>query len=198
MARKLKTYQTSMGFFDLAIAAPSMKAALEAWGSKSNLFHQGLANEVDDPEVVAATISKPGVVMKRPVGSAGAFKEQSELPTDLTGKNRSGKGSAKRSPRKGRHLAIDEASARKAALDYEREQRKRESERRKEDAERIRREHAIAKAEAALEEARINHEETVREMEIERTALEKRSRTEDARWEKQKEKLDNALRRAKR
>jgi hypothetical protein len=39
MARKVKTYQTSIGFFDLAIAAPSMKAALDAWGSKSNLFH---------------------------------------------------------------------------------------------------------------------------------------------------------------
>ena len=39
MARKLKTYQTSLGFFDLAIAAPSMKAALEAWGADSNLFH---------------------------------------------------------------------------------------------------------------------------------------------------------------
>jgi hypothetical protein len=33
MARKLKTYQTSLGFFDLAVAAPSMKAALEAWGA---------------------------------------------------------------------------------------------------------------------------------------------------------------------
>jgi hypothetical protein len=53
MARKLKTYQTSVGFFDLAIAAPSMKAALEAWSSSSNLFHRG-AKEVDDPEVVAA------------------------------------------------------------------------------------------------------------------------------------------------
>lgn len=31
MARKLKTYQTSLGFLDQAIAAPSMKAALEAW-----------------------------------------------------------------------------------------------------------------------------------------------------------------------
>ena len=28
MARKLKTYTTSAGFFDLAVAAPSMKAAL--------------------------------------------------------------------------------------------------------------------------------------------------------------------------
>jgi hypothetical protein len=35
MARKLKTYQTSLGFFDQAIAAPSMKAALEAWGADS-------------------------------------------------------------------------------------------------------------------------------------------------------------------
>jgi colicin import membrane protein len=60
MARKLKTYQTSLGFFDLAIAAPSMKAALEAWGSKSNLFHQGFAREVDDPKVIAATMLKPG------------------------------------------------------------------------------------------------------------------------------------------
>jgi hypothetical protein len=32
MPRKLKTYQTSVGFYDLAIAAPSMKGALEAWG----------------------------------------------------------------------------------------------------------------------------------------------------------------------
>jgi hypothetical protein len=38
MARKLKTYETSLDFFDLAIAAPSMKAALEAWGADSNLF----------------------------------------------------------------------------------------------------------------------------------------------------------------
>ena len=30
MPRKLKTYQTSLGFYDLAIAAPSMKAAVEA------------------------------------------------------------------------------------------------------------------------------------------------------------------------
>jgi hypothetical protein len=38
MARKLKTYQTSLGFFDLAIAAPSMKAALDAWGDFQNPF----------------------------------------------------------------------------------------------------------------------------------------------------------------
>jgi hypothetical protein len=66
MARKLKTYQTSLGFFDQAIAAPSMKAALAAWGADSNLFHQGAAEENTDPEVVAATMAKPGCCPKAP------------------------------------------------------------------------------------------------------------------------------------
>jgi hypothetical protein len=48
MARKLKTYQTSLGFFDLAMAAPSMKVALETCGADSNLFHQGAAKESHD------------------------------------------------------------------------------------------------------------------------------------------------------
>jgi colicin import membrane protein len=68
MARKLKVYQTALGFFDQAVAVPSMKAALEAWGSNSNMFHQGAARETDDPEIVAATMAKPGVVLRRAVG----------------------------------------------------------------------------------------------------------------------------------
>jgi hypothetical protein len=83
MAKKLKTYETSLGFFDLAIAVPSMKAALEAWGADSNLFHQGAAKQSEDPDAVAATMAKPGVVLKRPVGSNGPFKEHAELPTNL-------------------------------------------------------------------------------------------------------------------
>jgi hypothetical protein len=85
MARTLKTYQTSLGFFDLAVAAPSMKAALKAWGADSNLFHQGAAKQSEDPDVIAATMAAPGVVLKRPVGSSGPFKEQAELPTNLAG-----------------------------------------------------------------------------------------------------------------
>src|ERR1700684_3795675 len=94
MAKKLKTYETSLGFFDLAIAAPSMKAALEAWGADSNLFHQGAAKESDDPDVIAATMAKPGVVLKRPVGSDGPFGEHAELPKTLD------QGERKRSVRK--------------------------------------------------------------------------------------------------
>jgi colicin import membrane protein len=80
MPRKLKTYQTSLGFFDLAVAAPSMKAALEAWGSNANLFHQGFAKEADDPVIVAATMARPGVVLKRAVGSKPALAKMLSSP----------------------------------------------------------------------------------------------------------------------
>jgi hypothetical protein len=106
MARKLKTYQTSLGFFDLAIAAPSMKAALEAWGADSNLFHQGAAKESDDPDVIEATMAAPGIVLKRPVGSNGPFREHAELPTDLA--SGSSKKTGRRQPRKPSKRAHDE------------------------------------------------------------------------------------------
>ena len=83
MIGKLKTFVTSLGFFDQAIAAPSMKAALEAWGADSNLFHQGAAKQTEDPDIVAATMAAPGVVLKRPVGSSGPFSEHADLPTDI-------------------------------------------------------------------------------------------------------------------
>ena len=81
MPRKLKVYQTSQGFYDLAIAAPSMKAALEAWGANNNLFHQGFAKEVEDSKVIAVAMAKPGIVLRRPVGSDVAFREHADLPS---------------------------------------------------------------------------------------------------------------------
>jgi hypothetical protein len=115
MARKLKTYQTSLGFFDQAIAAPWMKAALQAWDADSNLFHQGAAKESTDPEVVAATMAKPGVVLRRPVGSSGRFTEHAALPADL------GNDKAERKPKdrpaksKMRPAKTDDNAARRAA-----------------------------------------------------------------------------------
>src|ERR1700761_7378541 len=83
MPRKLKTFITNIGFFELAIAAPSMKAALEAWGMGHNAFQHGFAKQSDDPKIVAATMAQPGVVLRRAVGTKGAFSEHSELPKDL-------------------------------------------------------------------------------------------------------------------
>jgi colicin import membrane protein len=54
-----------------------MKAALEAWGASSNLFHQGFAKKADNDEVIAATIEKPGVILQRPVGSNEPFSQHS-------------------------------------------------------------------------------------------------------------------------
>ena len=169
MARKLKTYQTSLGFFDLAVAAPSMKAALEVWGADSNLFHQGAATQSEDPGVIAATMAAPGVVLKRPVGSSGPFKEQAELPTNLAGEDISkkvGSRSVRRKPQKHPERAMHQAADRKAALAFEREQKRRERERAKEEAaqrkERERRQKAVDKAQSALDAARREHESTLR------------------------------------
>ena len=202
MARKLKTYQTSLGFFDLAIATPSMKAALEAWGADSNLFHQGAAKESHDPDVIDATMAKPGVVLRRPVGSDGSFNEHAELPTDLgdgkpTKAARKSKGKAKKPSSR----PVDKAAERKAALDYEREKRRRELERAKEEAarqkERDRLQQAIDKAQATLEEAEQEHEKRAAAIQAEVEALEKRSQAEENRWDKEKARLEAALRRAR-
>ena len=80
MPRKLKTFVTSIGFFDLAIAAPSMKAAAEAWGADPDIFRQGHAEQTDDPAIVKATLASPGIVLKRPVGSNGKFVKDAALP----------------------------------------------------------------------------------------------------------------------
>jgi hypothetical protein len=202
MVRKLKTFQTSLGFFDLAIAAPSMKAALEAWGADSNLFHQGVAKQSEDPDVVAATMAKPGVVLRRPVGSGGRFGEHAELPTNL------GSGEAPKAAR--RPIAVkakkpisgrvDKAAEGKAALDYQREERRRELERAREEAanqkKRERRQQAVDKAQEALDEAGRAHAGRAAEIRAELETVERKLRTENDRWGKEKARLETALWRA--
>jgi hypothetical protein len=191
MARKLKTYQTSLGFFDLAVAAPSMTAALEA-------------KESEDPDVIGATMAAPGVVLKRPVGSSGPFKEHAELPTDLAGDGilrKAGSSSVRRKPPKHPERATDQAGDRKAALAFEKEQKRRKRERAKEEAaqrkERERRQKAVDKAQSALDAARREHEKNASDIQAQLEALEQRSQAEAARWEKEKARLEAALRRAR-
>ena len=172
MARKLKTYQTSLGFFDLAMAAPSMKAALEAWGADSNLFHQGAAKESHDSDVIAATMEKPGVVLRRPVGKT----------------------------RKPPGRPVEKAADRKAAATFANEQKRREREREREEAARQKereRRQAVDKAQAALDKAEQEHAKRAAAIQAEVEALEKRSQAEKARWDKEKERLEAALRRAR-
>ena len=203
MPRKLKTFLTSQGFFDLAIAAPSMKAALEAWGSNINLFHKGFARETDDPTIVAATLEKPGVTLRRPVGTDEPFSEHAQLPRDLPSMGKSaGKLGRPRQPKKPAAKKVDDKTARKAALAFEKEQQRRERARQKEEAalarERERRQQAVDKVQAELDEAQREHDARGEAIESERAELDKRADAEKARWDKVRERLTTALRRARR
>jgi hypothetical protein len=62
MARKLKVFRTAIGFHDAYVAAPSQKAALEAWGASSNLFAIG-------KELTKEPLASPGKVIRRVRGS---------------------------------------------------------------------------------------------------------------------------------
>lgn len=72
-ATKLKVYRTVAGFHDAYVAAPSQKAALEAWGSDRDLFARGIAELVTDPALTAEPLAAPGTVVKR---SRGTTAEQ--------------------------------------------------------------------------------------------------------------------------
>src|SRR4051812_25589854 len=117
MPRKLKTLQTSLGFYNLAIAAQSMKAALEAWGSRQ--LHQGFAPETHDPAVIrwqglascsSARICRPILGWKN-----GALKKAA-------------------SPKKRLSPRISDENARRAAAEFEREEKRRGAQRRREEA----------------------------------------------------------------
>ena len=64
MPRPLKVFRTAIGFHDAYVAAPTMKAALAAWGADRNLFASGRAERVTDPKLTKAPLAKPGKVIK--------------------------------------------------------------------------------------------------------------------------------------
>ena len=66
MAARLKTFITSDGLTDFVVAATSRPKALEAWGVHQDLFKDGRAREVDDPDLVKAAAAQPGEVIERP------------------------------------------------------------------------------------------------------------------------------------
>jgi hypothetical protein len=80
MPRALKIFKTHIGFYDLIVAAPSMKAAAEAWEAHPRIFAQGFAAETKEPEAVKAAAEQPGVVLRRPHGESGPYKAQPDRP----------------------------------------------------------------------------------------------------------------------
>jgi colicin import membrane protein len=138
-------------------------------------------------------MAKPGVVLRRQVGSNGPFSEDAELPPDLPIDNAKERQTQPRLKRKEPPARkVDDKAAKDAALAFER-RRKEEAAREKQ---RKRQEEAIAKAERALEAAKRDHETKIKTIANDFAAVERRSQAEDARWKKQKAKLEAALRRA--
>jgi hypothetical protein len=68
--QKLKVFRTPIGFHDAYVAAPSQKAALEAWGADANIFAQGIAEQVTDPDLMEEALANPGKVIRKERGSA--------------------------------------------------------------------------------------------------------------------------------
>jgi colicin import membrane protein len=214
MPRKLKTYITNIGFFELALAAPSMKAALEAWGMGHNAFQNGFARVTDDPKIVAATMAQPGVVLRRAVGTKGEFKEDAALPNDLwklTPTNmETPKPKAKAAPKS--HVKpkagkpLDKTADRAAILSFENAKEKRDTARKKaeeQEAEQraeghARIERAQAKADEALERAEAHHEGIVAAIAQDQDNLDRRAAAEKARWGAERAKLENAREQATR
>lgn len=64
--QKLKVFRTPIGFHDAYVAAPSRKAALEAWGAGTDLFSAKIAEEVGDHSGDAASeaLANPGDIIR--------------------------------------------------------------------------------------------------------------------------------------
>ena len=113
--QKLKVFRTPIGFHDAYVAAPSQKAALEAWGSVSNLFASGAAEQVTEPELIAVPLARPGEVIKVLRGS----KAEQVAALGAAGKKPARKAApakAKAKPPKPSRAAIEEAEEELAAV----------------------------------------------------------------------------------
>lgn len=185
MAKKLKVFHASIGFFELAVAAPSMKAAAEAWGSNQDIFKNGLAKETEDAGIVEAALASPGVVLRRAIGSDDAFKEKAALPkipADERVPSRESPATKQSKSDAGDERREAEALARKKKEDEERERKRRE------------REKAIAKAKAEFETAEVRHAETMNALAQRQDELDTDVAREEDRWTELQRKHEEDLR----
>src|ERR1700722_2189061 len=126
--QEAKELRNFAGFLRPGDSGAFDEGGLGSLGRGQQPLHQGAATESHDPDVIAATMAKPGVVLKRPVGSDGPFGENAELPKNLGQDGE--KKAARKPPAQARKSSAqpDMAVERKAAQAYERESRRRERE----------------------------------------------------------------------
>ncbi len=169
MPRKLKVFRTPVGFHDAYVAAPSQKAALEAWGTDANLFARGTAEQITDPRLTAAPLERPGEVIRVSRGDLAAQLKAlgPRKKTGVKGKKTAAKTvPAKRTPPPKR----DKVDAAEAALEQARQRhakeaqalhKQREEVERKLDALTARQDKETARLERAREKARAAYREAL-------------------------------------
>ena len=167
----MKVFRTPIGFHDAFVAAPSRKAALEAWGAGTDLFSAKIAEEVKDHGAEAAqeALAKPGeIVRAKRIG--GEDTEPGDAPTPRS-PPLEGRGSKKQEPKpkpkpRPSRAALDKAEKVLARLEEK---------------------HAVEQAELEKEEARLADR---------RRALDKKHREALEKAEAQRDEADYAFRKA--
>jgi hypothetical protein len=169
-AGKLKVFRTPIGFHDAYIAAPTKKAAIEAWGTGKDVFTRGEAEIVTDPKLTKEALARPGEVIKRLRGTAA--EQLAALGRDEPPAPRRGKAERVRSKAIAKPLPKPRPRPSRAKLD---------------------------EAEAALAEAEARHKVALAEIEAreralanERAALEKKQQAERDQLEGRRAKAEAA------
>jgi hypothetical protein len=160
MPRKLKVFRTTTGFHDAYVAAPSRKAALEAWGADANLFARGVAEQVTDPKLIAGPLERPGEVIKV---SRGDLSAQLKALGPRKKKTKAAKTDEPDEPAKPRKAAKPKPPPKRDRADA---------------------------AEEALEQARRLHSAEAEKLEAERGAIERKLAALKARQDKELSKLE--------
>ena len=166
-AKKLKVFRTPIGFHDAYVAAPSMKSALEAWGSSTNLFSQGAAELVTDPKLTKAALARPGEVVRVARGSEGEhFKAL---------------GKTAKKARKEAGSRIESGMMKKGSGREERNRGRRPSSA------------GVERVEKALASAEARHREALEKLRSEAAAIDKKRREIEAKHRREREGLTGEL-----
>jgi hypothetical protein len=120
-SRKLKVFRTAVGFHDAYVAAPSRKAALEAWGSDRDLFRIGAAEQITDEALMREPLARPGEVVKRRRGTTA--ENVAALPgrSKARAKQPARQPPARPLPPRPSRKALDEAEAAMKSAEAERD-----------------------------------------------------------------------------
>jgi hypothetical protein len=172
MAKKqsLKVFRTPIGFHDAYVAAPSQKAALEAWGSDADLFARGMAERVEEAALMEEPLAHPGKVIRRLRGTAE--EQLASLPPD-------------RPKRKTTTSKQNDRAVERRGRSVRKEPKPRPSRT------------ALERAEQALEEARGRHAEVRMELDRRLQELQRERRKTADQHEEEAAKLEKALRAAR-